>query len=119
MGDAGLLRSPIGGCRCQIRFGRAQHHQGLEGLALNILGKGQESIAFTFFKSLERDGDQIGGQPFRSGKTGAPILENLPTFVECALVGSVEKGDHSVFAGEVVEAGLRGEIQGRPDLATL
>ena len=32
--------------------------------ALNVLAKGQNGMAFTFFKSLERDGDTIGGEKF-------------------------------------------------------
>ena len=42
--------------------------------ALNFLGKGQEGIAYAFFKSVESDDQQIGGQPYRVGTTGAPIL---------------------------------------------
>ena len=74
--------------------------------ALNILGKGQQSLAFTFFKPLERDGNSIGGEPFSSGKTGAPILSNAHAFLECKLVDTVEIGDHSLFVGEVVGAGM-------------
>jgi len=87
--------------------------------ALNILGKNQQGQAFTFFKSLEREGDTIGGEPFTSGATGVPILASTPAFVECKLVDTVEKGDHSIFVGEVVEAGLKSEISGRADDATL
>ncbi len=87
--------------------------------ALNILGKDQQSAAYTFFKPLERDGNTIGGQPFRSGSLGAPILENAPAFVECSLVETIEKGDHSIFIGEVKDAGVSVELSGRPDDATL
>ena len=87
--------------------------------ALNILGKDQQSAAYTFFKPLERDGNTIGGQPFRSGSLGAPILENAPAFVECSLVETIEKCDHSIFIGEVKDAGVSVELSGRPDDATL
>jgi flavin reductase (DIM6/NTAB) family NADH-FMN oxidoreductase RutF len=87
--------------------------------ALNILGKNQKDVAFIFFKPLERQGDTIGGQPFRSGSLGAPVLEKVPAFVECALVETIEKGDHSVFLGEVKNAGVSEEIPGRPDDVTL
>jgi flavin reductase (DIM6/NTAB) family NADH-FMN oxidoreductase RutF len=87
--------------------------------ALNVLGKGQQGQAFTFFKSLEREGDTIGGEAFTTGAAGTPVLANAPAFVECKLVDTVEKGDHSVFIGEVVEAGVRAEISGRADDATL
>jgi flavin reductase (DIM6/NTAB) family NADH-FMN oxidoreductase RutF len=87
--------------------------------AVNILGKGQDSLAFTFFKSLERDGNSIGGEPFAPGKLGAPILDAAAAFLECSLVDTLQKGDHSIFLGEVVEAGVRAEISGRADAATL
>jgi flavin reductase (DIM6/NTAB) family NADH-FMN oxidoreductase RutF len=87
--------------------------------ALNVLGKGQGPMAFTFFKPATREGQTVSGEPFRWGSTGAPVLERAPGFVECRLVESVEVGDHSVFVGEVVEAGLPKAIEGRADDATL
>ena len=87
--------------------------------ALNMLGKGQQGAAFAFFKPAEKQGDKISGEPFRAGSTGSPLLTNAPAFVECRLVGTVEKGDHSVFVGEVVEAGVATEPSGRADDATL
>ena len=87
--------------------------------ALNVLGKGQGPMAFTFFKPATREGQTVSGEPFRWGSTGAPVLERAPGFVECRLVESVEVGDHSVFVGEVVEAGLPKAVEGRADDATL
>ena len=87
--------------------------------ALNVLGKGQQAMAFTFFKPAERQGATISGQPFRRGSTGAPILESTPAYVECRLITTVEKGDHSIFVGEVVEAGVSKAPEGRADDATL
>ena len=87
--------------------------------ALNILGKDQKGQAFTFFKPLEREGNTIGGEPFRKGTLGAPILERAPAFVECSLVNTVEMGDHSIFVGEVKDAGVSVQLAGRPDDAIL
>ena len=87
--------------------------------ALNVLGKGQQALAFTFFKPATRQGSTISGEPVRAGSTGSPILANAPAFVECRLVASVEKGDHSVFVGEVVDAGVSRAPEGRADDATL
>ncbi|MBW2231342.1 MAG: flavin reductase family protein [Deltaproteobacteria bacterium] len=83
--------------------------------ALNILGKGQQDLAFAFFKPLEREGNSIGGEAFSIGKSGSPILANAAAFLECSLVDTLGKGDHSIFLGEVVEAGVNREISGRPD----
>lgn len=87
--------------------------------ALNVLGKGQSALAYTFFKPAERKGDTISGEPFRKGATGAPILAHTPAFVECRVVGSVERGDHTLFVGEVVDAGVARQPDSRPDDATL
>ena len=87
--------------------------------ALNVLGKGQQALAFTFFKPAEVAGGTISGQPFRPGTTGAPILTAAPAFLECELEATVEKGDHSVFVGRVVEAGVTKPPEGRADDATL
>lgn len=87
--------------------------------ALNILGKGQQALAYTFFKPAERRGDTLSGEPYRPGTTGAPLLASAPAFVECRLVDTVERGDHSVFLGEVVAAGVASAPAGRLDEATL
>jgi flavin reductase (DIM6/NTAB) family NADH-FMN oxidoreductase RutF len=90
-----------------------------KAFALNVLGKGQQALAFTFFKPAERQGQTISGEPFRPGTTGAPILTNAPAFIECTLEATVEKGDHSLFVGRVVEVGLAKALEGRADDATL
>ena len=87
--------------------------------ALNVLGKGQDGLAFSFFKPAERDGNSIAGEPFSSGSTGAPVLSNAHAVLECKLVETVEIGDHSLFVGEVVDCGMSKELDGRPDDATL
>src|SRR5262249_38449212 len=90
-----------------------------KAFALNMLGKGQQATAFTFFKPAEKQGQTISGEPFRTGTTGAPILTNLPAYVECTLEATVEKGDHSIFVGKVVDAGVSKTPDGRLDDATL
>ena len=87
--------------------------------ALNVLGKGQQGAAYAFFKPAERDGQKIYGEPFRAGSTGVAVLENTPAFIECRLVTTVEKGDHSIFVGEVVDAGVTQDPEGHADEATL
>ena len=51
--------------------------------AVNVIGKDQLDTAFTFFKSLEREGDSIGGQAFVAGpETGCALLANSPAWGE-------------------------------------
>lgn len=87
--------------------------------ALNMLGKGQQGLAFTFFKPAEVDGNRISGEPFELGSTGSPILENAQAAVECKVAEIVERGDHHIVIGEVVNAHLTHTPEGRPDAAIL
>ena len=86
---------------------------------LNVLGKAQQSLAFAFFKPADRDGNTIAGEAFSNGKSGAPILGSAAAFLDCSLTDTVERGDHSIFVGEVVDIGVNEEISGRPDDVTL
>ena len=80
--------------------------------AVNVIGKDQLDMAFTFFKTLEREGDSIGGQAFVAGpETGCAPLTGSPAWWECKVVGQVYQGDHTLFVGEVLKAGTRAEDQ--------
>ena len=46
-------------------------------------------------------------------------MDNTSAFIECRLVTTVEEGDHSIFLGEVVDAVVNQEPEGRADNATL
>ena len=83
--------------------------------ALNVLGKDQGPLAFTFFKPAELDGDSISGEPFKLGESGSPILESTPAFIECEVIEVVKKGDHSVVVGKVLDVGIQKQPEGRPD----
>jgi flavin reductase (DIM6/NTAB) family NADH-FMN oxidoreductase RutF len=87
--------------------------------ALNMLGKDQQGAAFAFFKPAEKDGNTISGEPYHSGTSGAPVLQNAIASVECRVVEVVEKGDHHIVVGEVIDANVAKPIEGRPDLAVL
>src|SRR5262249_35328218 len=46
--------------------------------ALNMLGKEQKSLAFTFFRPADVSDGKLSGQSFRKGTTGSPILVDAP-----------------------------------------
>ena len=87
--------------------------------ALNMLGKGQQGIAFAFFKPTEQDGETINGHGYTAGANGAPILDDAHASVECQVAQIVEHGDHHVVIGEVTAARVATEPAGRPDAAIL
>lgn len=76
--------------------------------AVNVLADDQLEVAKSFFRSTEVDGDMINGHRFERGvASGAAILEAAPWWFECRLTDSVEGGDHTIYVGEVVGAGVR------------
>ena len=87
--------------------------------ALNMLGKGQQGMAFAFFKPAERDGNTVSGESFHIGSSGAPIIDSAQASVECKVAEIVERGDHHIVIGEVVDAHVAKEPEGRADAAIL
>jgi flavin reductase (DIM6/NTAB) family NADH-FMN oxidoreductase RutF len=79
--------------------------------AIHIVGKDQKEFATTFFKGALREGDKISGYRFEEGSTGAPILIDAPAWFECRVLDSVARGDHTIYVGEVVDAGVRREVE--------
>jgi len=79
--------------------------------AVNILASDQKEIASAFFKPTSVENDKINGYRFEQGETGAPLLVDLPAFFECRVVDKVERGDHTIFVGEVINAGVRKEAK--------
>lgn len=104
-----------------LRVGSTLHQEvkAARTFALNILGKQQASVARTFFHTVREKGGQLAGQSFRTGTTGAPLLDCAAGYVECEVDLSLEKGDHSIFVSQVVDAGLKGQVKGRPDDVSL
>ena len=76
-------------------------------------------MAFGFFKPATRDGNTVSGEAFHIGSTGAPILDNAIASVECKVVEIVERGDHHILIGEVVDANVAKAPEGRADEAIL
>ena len=76
--------------------------------SVNLLGKGQKSLAEHFVKPATVVGEKLKEISHRQGKTGAPVLDDAIAYVECELREIAnEQGDHAIVIGEVVEALVR------------
>jgi flavin reductase (DIM6/NTAB) family NADH-FMN oxidoreductase RutF len=75
--------------------------------AVNVPGKNQKKLATHFFKTAEHSGNKLGGYEIEPGATGAPVLADVPAWFECRVVEEIRRGDHTIFIGEVVAAGVR------------
>jgi flavin reductase (DIM6/NTAB) family NADH-FMN oxidoreductase RutF len=74
--------------------------------AINVIAEDQKDIAQKFFGPVAPEGNKLGPVTFTTKETGAPIINELPAYWECRLVTVVEEGDHHIFIGEVVDAGI-------------
>ena len=77
--------------------------------AVNIVGKEGREMLSRFAKESTIKGNKINGFSFSEGKTGAPILDDVPAYFECELREDVTLGDHSIFVGEVINGVTRDE----------
>jgi len=76
---------------------------------VNVLESGQTQLATKFFSPMERVGNKFGDVEFKLSANGCPILNDALAFFECRVVDKVTRGDHTVFIGEVIEAGVQRE----------
>ncbi len=78
--------------------------------AVNVLGEDQLDIGKAFFRTTKVEGDTLNGYRFEKGpETGSPLLVDLPYWFEGRVTDTVKRGDHTVYVGEVVSAGVRDE----------
>jgi flavin reductase (DIM6/NTAB) family NADH-FMN oxidoreductase RutF len=81
--------------------------------AVNVLGTGQKALASAFFRHVEPQGDTLARYKFHEGVVGAPILDDVPAYLECRVTYSLDAGDHTFFLADILDAGVQN------DLATL
>ena len=79
---------------------------------LHVLASDQKDIAQKFFAATKSENGRINGEPFVPGKNSAPVLTNLPVYIECSVVDINERlGDHAMVILEVTHCALLSEIE--------
>jgi flavin reductase (DIM6/NTAB) family NADH-FMN oxidoreductase RutF len=79
---------------------------------LHVVSSRQQEIARRFFFPTHAVCGTINGEAFMEGRTAAPVLPNLPAYVECRLERIVDtEGDHAVVILRVVEADCREKVR--------
>jgi len=94
-----------------IKQGTASQEMVAKGgvFAVNVMETGQKDLTASFFKPVRRVGNKFENVVFTIGETGSPILDDALRFFECRVVDKIEKGDHWIYVGEVVNAGVHSE----------
>ena len=75
--------------------------------AVNFLRDDQQELSDRFAGRLG-EVDRFEGLTTHTAATGAPILEDGAAWLDCRVVATHVVGDHTLFIGEVVAAGVTG-----------
>jgi flavin reductase (DIM6/NTAB) family NADH-FMN oxidoreductase RutF len=94
-----------------IELGAFTHELVSEGRAfsLNIIDREDRAIVRKFTKPVDVDlaAHTLNGFPFHDGLSGAPILDQAVAYLDCEVRESVTVGEHTLFLGEIVDAGFQ------------
>jgi flavin reductase (DIM6/NTAB) family NADH-FMN oxidoreductase RutF len=73
-----------------------------------LIDREDRAIVRKFTKPVEVDGaaQTLNGFPYVERATGAPILARSVAFLDCAVRDRMEVGNHTFFAGEVLDCGF-------------
>jgi flavin reductase (DIM6/NTAB) family NADH-FMN oxidoreductase RutF len=94
-----------------VEKGALTHELISEGrvFSLCVIDREDRAVVRKFTKPVEVDAaaSTMNGFAYHDGSTGAPVLDMAVAFVECRLHQEVDLGDHTLFIGEVVDAGFQ------------
>jgi flavin reductase (DIM6/NTAB) family NADH-FMN oxidoreductase RutF len=76
-----------------------------ESFSVNVLSEGQKAISMAF---ASRSRDRFKGVKVRSAVTGAPIIEDSLSWMDCRPFKRVDAGDHVALFGQVEALGVNG-----------
>lgn len=76
---------------------------------LNLIARDDRAIIRRFTKPCEWDAaaSTLNGFAVHEASTGAPILDQAVSFLDCRVTDPVDCGGHTFFIGEVVDAGFQ------------
>jgi flavin reductase (DIM6/NTAB) family NADH-FMN oxidoreductase RutF len=82
-------------------------HEG-QVFSISIIDREDRAIVRKFTKPVETDvaAKTLNEIPYMEKTTGAPILAQAAAWLDCQLRQEVAVGDHTLFIGEVVDAGF-------------
>jgi len=76
---------------------------------VNLWDAEDTKVFVKFSKPATDDGDALNGRPVRPATTGAPIFEDALAWMDCEVRQSIDLGTHTLFVGEVVDAGINND----------
>ena len=96
----------------QIMFAADRLHYSVDFLrstknfAVNLLREGQQRYAGHFARQTMAHEDKLRTVPTREAASGAAILTEALSYLDCEVTAIHEAGDHVIVVGKVLEAGV-------------
>ncbi len=72
---------------------------------MNVLSSEQQHLSDRFAHKAGPGEHGLSGIPQQTRVTGAPIIDGGLAYIDCRVVESYQGGDHTIFVGEVADAG--------------
>ncbi len=73
---------------------------------VNLWSSEDTRVFVKFSKPATREGDTLNGRSVTTATTGAPVFTESIAWMDCALRQLLDLGTHTLFVGEVVDAGV-------------
>jgi 3-hydroxy-9,10-secoandrosta-1,3,5(10)-triene-9,17-dione monooxygenase reductase component len=73
---------------------------------VNVLRDGQQRLAAHFSRQAMAQEDKLDAVTTREGDSGAAILTDALSYLDCEVAALYESGDHLIVVGTVVDAGI-------------
>lgn len=73
---------------------------------VNLWSADDTRVFVKFSKPATFEDGALNGRAVRDGVTGAPVFEEAIAYVDCEVRQSHDLGTHTLFIGEVVDAGI-------------
>ncbi len=80
--------------------------------SVNVLPAGNIELPRAFLKSQEPKEGLINGHAFHFGRHGSPLIEDASSCLECQVVETIVVGDHTLFAGQVIQSFVNSDNPG-------
>ena len=74
---------------------------------INLWDPSDKRVFVKFSKPAVRRGMTLNDRAVRTGVTGAPVFEDAIAYMDCVVRKTIDMGTHTLFVGEVVDAGIR------------
>lgn len=84
---------------------------GSKSFVVNLLKSNQNHIAGHFARQSMQGENKIEEFPTREAASGSPILTDALAFLDCEMEKSIEIGDHILYIGKVIDAGVLNDGQ--------